>query len=70
MSLCVQVYVRETILSTLLFEVSVLVVYQSESLGNLPNVWRPLRGLVLKNLMLCHIIQELSQSWRRYAFRP
>jgi len=63
MSLCVQVHVPDTILITLPFEVSVVVL-----LGNLPDVLRPLCGLVFKSLILFRILQGLSQSWRRFAF--
>ena len=70
-SVCtVQERAREIILITLPFEVSVVVGYQAESLGNLPDVLKPLRGLVFISLIPFHIIQGLSQSWRRYAFRP
>jgi len=55
---------------TLPLEVYVAVVYQAESLGNFPDVSRPLCGLVFKRLILFGILQRLSQSWRRFAFKP
>ena len=70
MSLCVLAHVPETFFITLPFEVSVVVVYQAESLGNFPDVSRPLRGLVFISLILFRIIQGFSQSSRRLAFKP
>jgi hypothetical protein len=68
--LFVHAHVPDTIFITLPFEVSVVVVYQAESLGNFPDVSIPLRGLVFKSLILFRILQGLSQSSCRFVFKP